>query len=959
MDARKPVNIILCGDNAYYMQLTVLMTSVMENNTSGSSIHFHIFESGFTEVAFNTIDKVAEIYDCSIEYVDVDEYMHIFSKTNSSAFKNNYISMACYYRLLIFNILQKDVDCCIYIDGDMIVNTDLSDLPDGLGDRLLGAVPESVAMENADVTLSHLKMYEEFSKYLEEPLRYPYCNAGFLVINLKKAREMGIWAELIDFYQKNPNMPYADQDIINAVICQGHSDYIWYLPASYNVFCLKDIDHSRGHRGTYFSQIETIEAYANPRIYHYAGVEKPWSNPVSAYYDVWWHYAALSPASTDLLLYLSKEYRRLVRNGTETGYVPDKRRMGFMERSKKKLLSDPRVRDRFSQYTLTHKPRKATRFHLSLHFFKKAIVLLYYNINKNHKNNDEIREYYYDSNNIKKLIDSHKVISFDVFDTLVCRSFSNPIDVFSYIEKSSGAPNFKEYRIKAEQRAREKLEKNQEVSLDEIYNCMPEAYLGLKEEEKAVEVLCTFSNDCVMDLVKYAEKQNKRIFFTSEMYLSEETICNILKKCGYGNYELLLSSAVNKSKRSGDLYRELIHRANTHSEHILHIGDNYGLDYQLPKDLGLDSIYIERNVEALLDSNPHLKLFYNQSHNLSASFLLSVLASFRGDKVGYWERFGREFVGPVVLAYSSWLIKQMRLDGKKTVLFVARDGYLLQRAIEILAPGEFDTHYIYAPRRISNICNMDFKLKFHSNEIQSNSFAESILKNYLKISEKEIDKMSILDKEEYIFRHMEEIEQVSERIRNAYSKYLDDVTNSTDYAIVDSMTTNFSTQKMIETLRPCSNICGYYWISVYNESNKEQFIGRKQRSFIESHRNGIKNWFIMEFALSSPEPPILDLDNGIPVYKEVNEFDRMRIDVFGDIAAGAIGFINKCTRVWPNVDLLSIDGNIIEHFVNCWNESPTKDDLEHFRNMKLPVDCEHENYEQMFKSWFGMKTLLE
>ena len=43
---------------------------------------------------------------------------------------------------------------------------------------------------------------------------------------------------------------------------------------------------------------------------------------------------------------------------------------------------------------------------------------------------------------LKNLIDSHSVISFDMFDTLVVRSYNKPVDLFKHIEISKGIKNF-------------------------------------------------------------------------------------------------------------------------------------------------------------------------------------------------------------------------------------------------------------------------------------------------------------------------------------------------------------------------------------------------------------------------------------------------------------------------------------------------------------------------------------
>ena len=55
---------------------------------------------------------------------------------------------------------------------------------------------------------------------------------------------------------------------------------------------------------------------------------------------------------------------------------------------------------------------------------------------------------------IKKEIDKHKVISFDIFDTLLLRPYINPTDLFLHLEKLEGIDGFYTARLLAEKQAR-------------------------------------------------------------------------------------------------------------------------------------------------------------------------------------------------------------------------------------------------------------------------------------------------------------------------------------------------------------------------------------------------------------------------------------------------------------------------------------------------------------------------
>ena len=72
----------------------------------------------------------------------------------------------------------------------------------------------------------------EFFLFSKNPLKYPYFNAGFFLVNIKLAKELNIFEKMFDFLNRHPNPPYADQDTLNAVIGQQYSDLINYLEPS-------------------------------------------------------------------------------------------------------------------------------------------------------------------------------------------------------------------------------------------------------------------------------------------------------------------------------------------------------------------------------------------------------------------------------------------------------------------------------------------------------------------------------------------------------------------------------------------------------------------------------------------------------------------------------------------------------------------------------------------------------
>ena len=290
----KYVNIVLTGDNNYVMPMGVAMYSVVKNLNSNSIARFFLLVSGWTEKEEAEIRKVQ---NCEIIIIPVEKYLHYFKSADFKKMKLSYIkNLTPYYRLLIPKVLPQYVDKAFYLDADMVVDYDLSVIYNNFDEKsLLGAVIELVANAHKETVLNHLSKWREFSKFNKDHTKAPYFNAGFFLMNLVEARKLNIFDDFMAFLTKHPNPPYADQDTLNAICGQKYSDKMVYLDPSYNVFCDMNYDVNTYFKAAY-SHYSIRQSFQNPRVYHYAGANKPWINKeVLHYWDIWNNYYESSP----------------------------------------------------------------------------------------------------------------------------------------------------------------------------------------------------------------------------------------------------------------------------------------------------------------------------------------------------------------------------------------------------------------------------------------------------------------------------------------------------------------------------------------------------------------------------------------------------------------------------------------------------------------------------------------
>ncbi len=307
----------------------------------------------------------------------------------------------------------------------------------------------------------------------------------------------------------------------------------------------------------------------------------------------------------------------------------------------------------------------------------------------------------------------YKIISFDIFDTLVQRPLFEPKDLFEllsakYIELTNDCIiDFAVAREQSELNAR-KITDRQEITLDEIYDDLsknysisPDVLKQIKAYEVELEINLCVARKSIYEIYKLAKGLNKKILFVSDMYLSKETIIKILDKSGYSVYDkLFLSSDIMLTKEKGDIFEYIINDHNYLAVDVLHIGDNKHSDVQMPRKYGITSFFYPKAIDVFMGRCGNLKTFMHYQHlthfitmHLGTRCMLAVVAikfydnpfktTALNSHIGtnpYW--LGYYQLGIFVLGLANWLIEQAKPYSQ--ISFIARDGYLIKKAYDIL-----------------------------------------------------------------------------------------------------------------------------------------------------------------------------------------------------------------------------------------------------------------------------------
>ena len=205
--------------------------------------------------------------------------------------------------------------------------------------------------------------------------------------------------------------------------------------------------------------------------------------------------------------------------------------------------------------------------------------------------------------------DQIKIFSFDIFDTTVTRYVANPKDIFLIMQKKlqecgTDFPDkllqhFASLRVKAEFNARLKAytQKDTEISIGNIYeNIRKKFQLDQRQVTQLIEIECDLEYQSIYPIawtlteINSLRKENKRIIFTSDMYLPLELIKKILLKVGayHENQDrVYLSSSIGHKKFDGALFRYILDQEKCKPEEICHFGDDIQSDIFVPHKLGI------------------------------------------------------------------------------------------------------------------------------------------------------------------------------------------------------------------------------------------------------------------------------------------------------------------------------------------------------------------------------------
>lgn len=526
------------------------------------------------------------------------------------------------------------------------------------------------------------------------------------------------------------------------------------------------------------------------------------------------------------------------------------------------------------------------------------------------------------------------VISFDVFDTLLIRPYVKPTDVFMHMENYYNIKDFCKARIEAEERARIIYKQSQDITIDNIYEQILPKFRKYKNKEIAFEKQILQKHPHNFNLYQQAVKLKKKVIITSDMYLSTKTIQNILQTNDYLKInKLYVSCDYNKTKGSGDLFQQILIDYNIPPHKLLHIGDNTCSDIKIPTNLGIKILQVPKYIDYFAQFNENQKYinFYNNFPNLDSSIITSRIAIHKLFKPlkNYWNEIGYCLAAPLAIGYISDIIKEAQKNEIDELLFVARDGYILQKVYNKISPNPLPNHYIYAPRILNMKCFGDYRNNLEYQKKYIKLISEMLGR---KISDKDINQSP----------YKEKIKEWLDKNKNNYIKYLKTLNiKGKNIASVDMTTGAFTSEVFLSKILG-NNYAMAFFSGTFYHNLKYKYHTYLDREF--NPQTDLRLVTLMELLITAPELPIIDIKNRVPVYKESNKYDVIRKQISSEIEKGVALYLKENnSNISINIDIKNIL-RLLDSFCN----NMTDQDIAEIKNIYHAGDSANEDMVSLY-----------
>lgn len=306
-----------------------------------------------------------------------------------------------------------------------------------------------------------------------------------------------------------------------------------------------------------------------------------------------------------------------------------------------------------------------------------------------------------------------KVLSIDIFDTLLWRRVPEAHDVFLLLgaalkQEKRLAPHisalqFAELRREAELVAREKKETAtgyREIRLADIYAELPDFLFAAefkRDQRAARELACEASlmvrDDEIAALIGHAKAAGTRVMLVSDTYFCAKEIEGFFKAAGLSSgHDRLVTSCEAGRPKWRDLFPHLLKDLGIAPGDMVHVGDSAEADVMPCLRAGIPAVQYDKwsfSNRAKDREFPADKVARAALLDGAGDFGLTGLRSrlhHRGpEQHGLFWRYGAATLAPAFAAFARWIVASARDQGLRKIYGLMREGRFLKRVVEATA----------------------------------------------------------------------------------------------------------------------------------------------------------------------------------------------------------------------------------------------------------------------------------
>ncbi len=282
------VNICMITDDNYIVPTMAAIQSMKDTMHESSYYRLFVITGGLSEKSGQYLKKL-ESDNLSITIICEDANGRFAGYRLFEERKNCTASIAALLKLRIPDLL-KDINRVLYLDSDIIVKHDLSDL---YGIHLSESSYIAAAVEPDGNRLQH-----DIANGVEK-----YFNCGVMIMNLQKMRDDNVVSVLQETGRNINDSSLMEQKVYNLAFAGKFTE----LPIRFNFMPV--ILYRDYHRWT-IDQINSTyhaayknknELFADASIIHFSSQDKPWKDPDGAFASEWISAYLRAPLKNELI----------------------------------------------------------------------------------------------------------------------------------------------------------------------------------------------------------------------------------------------------------------------------------------------------------------------------------------------------------------------------------------------------------------------------------------------------------------------------------------------------------------------------------------------------------------------------------------------------------------------------------------------------------------------------------